>query len=197
MDISNEASISSFSIGPSSILGRTIALRVLSGTSIAHLRRQIARFLRFFLTTFKHYSFSFISWFHPRNTQGILVMVTLMAFLLKRFANVRSRAESAYRRKFWRNMMRSALTYEEWAHAAKMLEKESPRMNEADLYDVELVRNKLQELKERREEGSLRDIVFCMRADLLRNLGHMCNPQLHKGRLQVYTLMLFARPDLY
>lgn len=116
-------------------------------------------------------------------------MITLMAFLLKRFTNVRSRAEMAYRRKFWRNMMRSALTYEEWAHAAKMIEKESSKLNESDLYDEELVRNKLQELRHRREEGSLRDIVFCMRADLLRNLGNMCNPELHKGRLQVPKLI--------
>lgn len=85
--------------------------------------------------------------------------------------------------------MRSALTYEEWAHAAKMLEKDRPKMSEADLYDVELVRNKLQELRHRREEGCLRDIVFYMRADLLRNLGNMCNPQLHMGRLQVPKLI--------
>ncbi|KAM1782613.1 hypothetical protein ACFX11_041062 [Malus domestica] len=74
----------------------------------------------------------------------------------------------AYRRKFWRNMMRSALTYEEWVHATRMLDKETPKMNESDLYDEEVVRNKLQELHHRREEGSLRDIMFCMRADLAR-----------------------------
>jgi hypothetical protein len=84
-------------------------------------------------------------------------------------------------------MMRAALTYEEWAHAARMLEREAAprRASDADLYDEELVRNKLRELRHRRQEGSLRDIVFCMRADLLRNLGNMCNPELHKGRLQV------------
>ena len=81
--------------------------------------------------------------------------------------------------------MRSALTYEEWAHGAKMLEKEQARRNEGDLYDEELVRNKVEELRHRRQEGSIRDIIFCMRADLLRNLGNMCNPELHKGRLQV------------
>ena len=48
--------------------------------------------------------------------------------------------QSAYRRKFWRNMMRAALTYEEWAHAARMLERETPRRaTDADLYDEELV----------------------------------------------------------
>ncbi|KAM1140873.1 hypothetical protein ACFX19_041604 [Malus domestica] len=65
-------------------------------------------------------------------------------------------------------MMRSALTYEEWVHATRMLDKETPKMNESDLYDEEVVRNKLQELHHRREEGSLRDIMFCMRADLAR-----------------------------
>lgn len=87
--------------------------------------------------------------------------------------------------------MRAALTYEEWAHAARMLDRENAARgaSKCDLYDEEIVRNKLQELRQRREEGSLRDIVFCMRADLLRNLGNMCNPQLHKGRLQVPKLI--------
>lgn len=85
--------------------------------------------------------------------------------------------------------MRAAVTYEEWAHAAKMLDKETPRTNECNLYDEELVRNKLQELKHRREEGCLRDIIFYMRADLVRNLGNMCNPELHKCRHQVPKLI--------
>ncbi|XXG50497.1 hypothetical protein AAC387_Pa02g4496 [Persea americana] len=53
--------------------------------------------------------------------QGIIAMVTVIAFLLERYTNVKSQAESAYRRK-WRNKMRSAVTYEEWSHAAKMLD---------------------------------------------------------------------------
>lgn len=53
-------------------------------------------------------------------------MVTVIAFLLERYTNVKSQAESAYRRK-WRNKMRSAVTYEEWSHAAKMLDKETPK----------------------------------------------------------------------
>ncbi|XP_058107094.1 triacylglycerol lipase SDP1-like [Magnolia sinica] len=189
MDISNEASVYPFPIGPSTIVGRTIAFRVLFCNSMAHFRHQILNYLWVLLCRFKDSVIPVISWFHPRNPQGILAMVTLIAFLLKRYTNVRSRAESAYRRKFWRNMMRSALTYEEWSHAAKMLDKETPKMNESDLYDEELVRSKVQELRHRRQEGSLRDIIFCMRADLVRNLGNMCNPQLHKGRLQVPKLI--------
>ncbi|KAE8684762.1 Triacylglycerol lipase SDP1L [Hibiscus syriacus] len=189
MDISNEASVDSFSIGPSTIIGRTIAFRILLCKSMSHFRHQIFRVLLGLFYRFKNFFSPILSWLHPRNPQGILALVTIIAFLLKRYTNVKLRAEMAYRRKFWRNMMRTTLTYEEWAHAAKMLDKETPKMNESNFYDVELVRNKIQELRHRREDGSLRDIIFCMRADLIRNLGNMCNPELHKGRLQVPKLI--------
>lgn len=189
MDISNDASVDPFKIGPSSFIGRTIAFRVLFCKSVSHLRHQIFHLLLHLIYRFRDFVTPMAAWLHPRNPQGILAMVTIVAFLLKRYANVKQRAEMAYRRKFWRNMMRTALTYEEWAHAAKMLDKETPKMNESDLFDVELVTNKLQELRHRRQEGSLRDIVFFMRADLVRNLGNMCNPELHKGRLHVPKLI--------
>ncbi|XP_059298140.1 triacylglycerol lipase SDP1-like [Lycium ferocissimum] len=193
MDISNEASVDFFSIGPSSIVDRTVAFRVLFCKSIARLRHKVFHFLIYYLYKIKNYLSYYltplIKWFHPRNPQRILVLVTLLAFLLRRYTNVKIRADMAYKRKFWKNMMRSALTYEEWAHGAKMLEKETPKMNEAEFYDEELVINKLQELQHRRHEGSLRDIMFFMRADLVRNLGNMCNPQLHKGRLHVPKLI--------
>ncbi|KAL2923413.1 Triacylglycerol lipase SDP1 [Bienertia sinuspersici] len=188
MDISNEANIELFSIGPNSIVGRTIAFRILFCKSMSQFWHQLARGLMGFMSGIRDYVGPLFSWFHPQNPQGILAMVTIIAFVLNRYTNVKRKAEIAYRRKFWRNMMRTALTYEEWSHAAKMLEKESPK-NEAEFYDEELVKNKLQELRHRRQEGSLRDIIFCMRADLMRNLGNMCNPELHKGRLQVPKLI--------
>ncbi|KAF6147852.1 hypothetical protein GIB67_014432 [Kingdonia uniflora] len=189
MDISNEATVDVFSIGPSTIVGRTIAFRILLSRSMSQFREHIFHLLWKLFCRIGDTVMPIISWFHPRNPQGILAMVTLIAFLLKRYTNVKLRAELAYRRKFWRNMMRTALTYEEWAHAAKMLDKETPKMNESEFYDEELVRNKLQELRHRRQEGCLRDIIFCMRADLFRNLGNMCNSELHKGRLQVPRLI--------
>ncbi|BFG37938.1 hypothetical protein CerSpe_242120 [Prunus speciosa] len=189
MDISNEASVDPFPIGPSTIVGRTIAFRVLFCKSMSQLRQQMFRTLLRLIYRCRDFLAPMFSWLHPRNPQGILAMVTIIAFLLKRYTNVKVKAEMAYRRKFWRNMMRTALTYEEWAHAARMLDKETPKMNESDLYDEEVVRNKLQELHHRREEGSLRDIMFCMRADLVRNLGNMCNSELHKEKLHVPKLI--------
>ncbi|GMH08139.1 hypothetical protein Nepgr_009979 [Nepenthes gracilis] len=189
MDISNEATVGRFSIGPSSIVGRTIASKILFCKSMSHFRRELLHLLLKFISQFRGCAAPIFSWFHPRNPHVILAMVTIVAFTLKRYTNVKTRAEMAYRRKFWRNLMKSALTYEEWAHAAKMLEKETPKTNESNLYDVDLVRNKLQELRRRRQEGSIRDIIFFMRADLIRNLGNICNPELHKGKLQAPKLI--------
>ena len=184
--ISNEVTVDLFPIGPSGIFGRTIAFRVLFCKSISHLRYQLYIELLDVFYRLRKFWGPIISSLHPRNPRGILAIMAIVAFMLRRYSNVKVRAELAYRRKFWRNMMRGALTYEEWAHASRMLDKETPKMNESDFYDVELVRNKLEELRHRRQEaGCLRDIIFCMRADLIRNLGNMCNPELHKGRLHV------------
>jgi TAG lipase/steryl ester hydrolase/phospholipase A2/LPA acyltransferase len=126
------------------------------------------------------------SWLHLRNTHGVLLLAVLLALLLRKLSGARSRLALARRRRLCKGVMRYAGTYEEWVRAAKVLDRLSGQVNEADLYDEELIRSRLQELRRRREEGSLRDVVFCMRGDLVRNLGNMCNPELHKGRLQVF-----------
>jgi hypothetical protein len=41
------------------------------------------------------------------------------------------------------------------------------------------------------EEGSIWDVVFCMRGNLVRNLGNTCNPELHKGMLEVINSLSF------
>eukprot|EP01018_Ginkgo_biloba_P030970 Gb_17767 [translate_table: standard] len=189
MEISNEAKVDVFAIGPTTVVGRAIAFRILICNSIAHLRQILSACISFYYSKFNRFINPIVSWLQPRKPHAVLALVLFIALILKRYTNVKSKAKIAYRRKFWRNMMRNALTYDEWSHAAKMLEKESPKMNECDLYDEELVKNKLRELQQRRQEGGLRDIIFCLRADLVRNLGNMCNPELHKGRLQVPKLI--------
>lgn len=56
-----------------------------------------------------------------------------------------------------------------------------------------LLRKKLRELRHRCQEGSLRDIVFCMRADLLRNLGNTCNSKIRRfcTNLNLYYASMF------
>eukprot|EP00249_Psilotum_nudum_P012297 c23706_g1_i1 orf=370-2028(-) len=194
MDWSDDDEIvDSFAIGPSTLLGRAVALRIvfckatkdglmfLSALVSYHFKRgkNLVSFLGLRLLT----------WLNPRNPSVVLAAVVGAALLLRRARMVKVKAELAYRSNFWKNMMKTAITYEEWAHAASMLEKDCKRRKDSDLYDEDLVRAKLSELKRRRLEGSVEDILFCLRADLVRNLGNMCNPELHKGRLQMPKLI--------
>ncbi|CAH1418439.1 unnamed protein product [Lactuca virosa] len=55
MDISNEATVDRFSIGPSTAFGRTIAFRVLFCKSMAHFRHQIFHILSFYFDTIRTY----------------------------------------------------------------------------------------------------------------------------------------------
>ncbi|RLN19750.1 triacylglycerol lipase SDP1-like isoform X1 [Panicum miliaceum] len=186
MDESGEASVGAFRIGPSTLLGRGVALRVLLFSSLWRLRaRAHAAISRVRSATVPVLA----SWLHLRNTHGVLLMVVLFALFLRKLSGARSLAALARRRRLCEKVMRHAATYEEWARAAKVLDKMSEQVHEADFYDEELIRSRLEELRRRREDGSLRDVVFCMRGDLMRNLGNMCNPELHKGRLEVPKLI--------
>ncbi|CAN6308784.1 unnamed protein product [Urochloa humidicola] len=186
MDESGEASVGAFRIGPSTLLGRGVALRVLLFSSLWRLRaRAYAAISRVRSTTVP----AVAPWLHLRNTHGVLLMVVLFALFLRKLSGARSRAALTRRRRLCEKAMRHAGTYEEWARAAKVLDKMSEQVHEADFYDEELIRSRLEELRQRREDGSLRDVVFCMRGDLVRNLGNMCNPELHKGRLEVPKLI--------
>lgn len=187
MEISNEASIDPFSIGPTSIIGRAAVLNVLFCKSMRHLKNKVVLVVFYYWHKIKEYfriKFASISNFRSRETQGILLL--LFAFIGYSLNKPVKRKYCEI--KYWRKKKKTALNHIQWDRAARMLEKRIPD-NRDHLYDVELVRNKLQELRRRRQEGSLRDIVFCMRADLIRNLGNMCNPELHMGRPRVPRLI--------
>lgn len=186
MDESGEASVGSFRIGPSTLLGRGVALRVLLFSSLWRLRARVYAAISRVRSSALPVA---ASWLHLRNTHGVLLMVVLFALFLRKLSGARSRAALARRRRQYEKAMLHAGTYEVWARAAKVLDKMSDKVHEADFYDEELIRNRLEELRRRREDGSLRDVVFCMRGDLVRNLGNMCNPELHKGRLEVPKLI--------
>ncbi|KAI4985895.1 hypothetical protein ZWY2020_018525 [Hordeum vulgare] len=186
MEESGEASLGPFRIGPSTLLGRGAALRVLLLSSLLRLRARA----RAALSRARGAALpAAASWLHLRNTHGVLLAVVLLGLLLRKLSGARSRLALARRRQLCKSAMRYAGTYEEWVRAAKVLDRMSEQVNESDFYDVELIGSRLDELRRRREEGSLRDVVFCMRGDLVRNLGNMCNPELHKGRLEVPRLI--------
>ncbi|KAG6552791.1 hypothetical protein Mapa_005739 [Marchantia paleacea] len=185
---SEEAALDLFRVGPTTTVGRALAVQVLFCKStkeftlfiISKLVREWRRMRSWVGIVLQR-----LMWVvNPRNPSVVLAAVVGAMIFLRRSKTVSNKAEQTYRRKFWSNLMKSALTYDEWAHAATMLEKASDRKRDSDLYDEDLVRAKFNELRERRLEGGVEDILFCLRADLVRNLGNMCNPELHKGRLQ-------------
>uniref|UniRef100_A0A453M7J3 Triacylglycerol lipase N-terminal domain-containing protein n=1 Tax=Aegilops tauschii subsp. strangulata TaxID=200361 RepID=A0A453M7J3_AEGTS len=190
MEESGEASIGPFRIGPSTLLGRGAALRVLLLSSLWRLRARARAATSAALWRARGAALPMAaSWLHLRNTHGVLLAVVLLGLLLRKLSGARSRLALARRRQLCKSAMRYAGTYEEWVRAAKVLDRMTDQVNESDFYDVELIGSRLDELRRRREEGSLRDVVFCMRGDLVRNLGNMCNPELHKGRLEVFDII--------
>lgn len=188
-----DAALEHFAIAPLTLAQKVVAFRILFFRWVKKVRIVIATKALRIWKVWKRLLYLWFrgvgSWLNPRNPSVLLLAAVVATILLKRAKLGSQRAERAYRRKFWSNLMKTALTYEEWAHAARMLEKEQTRRKDSDLYDEDLVRSKLNELRLRRLEGGVEDILFCIRADLVRNLGNMCNPELHKGRLQTPRLI--------
>ncbi|CAK9873240.1 unnamed protein product [Sphagnum jensenii] len=193
MESSDDAVLTVLSIGPSTVLGRVLALKLLFCGWVREGRvvlwAKVLRVVRVWKRLLGFWFVGVFAWLNPRNPSVLLIAAVAATVLLGRAKMQSQKMERAYRRKFWSNLMKSALTYEEWAHAARMLDKDKGRRKDSDLYDEDLVRAKLNELRLRRLEGSVEDILFCIRADLVRNLGNMCNPELHKGRLQTPRLI--------
>eukprot|EP00887_Chlorella_sp_A99_P001278 scaffold14.g1278.t1 len=77
-------------------------------------------------------------------------------------------------------------SYFEWSiNAAKLdalegVDQQERWRQETRLYDRQLLREKVQHLRKVRECGSVGEQMFAVRADLLRNLGHMTNSALHQ-----------------
>ncbi|CAM6099233.1 unnamed protein product [Calypogeia fissa] len=185
---SEEAALDLVRIGPTSMIGRVLAIRVLFCKEMNELAlvwmAAVARHWRTMRKLIGQMLRTLLWVVNPRHPSVILTAI-VGAMVLVRRAKMRTvKAEQNYRRKFWSNLMTSAPTYDEWVHAASMLDKAIDRKRDKELFDEDLVQAKLNDLRLRRLEGGVEDILFFLRADLVRNLGNMCNPELHKGRLQ-------------
>eukprot|EP00884_Botryococcus_braunii_P020442 jgi/Botrbrau1/7081/Bobra.0165s0103.1 len=97
---------------------------------------------------------------------------------------------NARRKRILRAEMEAAPTYEEWALAATRLdqleghgEKEQATrwQREIRLYDRQLLKDRVRDLRQVRQNGKLGEMIFAVRADLLRNLGNMTNSELHEN----------------
>ncbi|XP_071714202.1 triacylglycerol lipase SDP1-like [Rutidosis leptorrhynchoides] len=134
---------------------------------MSHLRNQVNRFFICYTKV--------SSWLHSWKLKSMLALLALIAFLLKHYAKSKTNSLISYGKRV--------------IHAAKISDEEILKTCKSDVFDEELIRNKLDELRQRRLNCSIRDIVFFMRADLVRDLGNMCNQELHKGRLLVPKLI--------
>lgn len=117
---------------------------------------------------------------------ALSVMAIVVGGTLRRRMHLRNPGseEIISHEKHYTNLMRAAITYDEWANAASMLDMDGA-LNEWKLYDEGFVLGKLEELQARRTQGSIDDVLFSLRVDVTRNLGNICNPRLHKGRQQL------------
>ncbi|PSC75941.1 Triacylglycerol lipase SDP1 isoform A [Micractinium conductrix] len=95
-------------------------------------------------------------------------------------SGLRQRRRAAQRR------MAAAGSYDEWAEAAQELESlrgldpRSRFLLETSLYDRRLLYDRVQYLQRVRKRGDVTEVMFALRADLLRNLGNMTNSALHE-----------------
>eukprot|EP00240_Pyramimonas_obovata_P003229 CAMPEP_0118958646 /NCGR_PEP_ID=MMETSP1169-20130426/62728_1 /TAXON_ID=36882 /ORGANISM="Pyramimonas obovata, Strain CCMP722" /LENGTH=655 /DNA_ID=CAMNT_0006906771 /DNA_START=610 /DNA_END=2577 /DNA_ORIENTATION=- len=80
--------------------------------------------------------------------------------------------------------VKESQTFEEWFEAAKTLEtfqlKDKPRQEHGE-FDKELVTHRLQTLQANREDENVGDMMFALRADLLRSLGNMAESRIHNS----------------
>jgi len=137
---------------------------------------------------------SFLSWTQVLGPRAVIVVTVATVIIglairgrIKHFGSHKA-VKITSRHAYWTKLMDASITYDEWAQAASMLVPEGD-LNESMLYDEAFVQGKLSELQQRRMEGSVQEIIFSLRADLSRNLGNMCNPQLHIRRQQIPRLI--------
>ena len=83
-----------------------------------------------------------------------------------------------------KRLMATAPDYEAWAAACAKVEKlegvdgadgMARWKRETKLYDRKLLDERVQHLRAVKKRGDVHEMMFAVRADLLRNVGNMCN----------------------
>lgn len=125
----------------------------------------------------------YLTWTFCWHAAGIL----LYTAICRTIQAMREANDAAFQeRKRLKRALEQASCYEEWSVAATKLdnvegkspeEKRARWRNETRLYDRRLLEERLKHLKEVRERGQISEMMFAVRADLLRNLGNMTNRQ--------------------
>jgi hypothetical protein len=131
----------------------------------------------------------------PRLMMVGMVVSTIVAVAIQgrlKLLESQEEVELACRHAYWEKAAATAVTYDEWAYAASMLKRGDETAGYSDggaFYDESFVRGKLSELQLSRTEGDINCMLFSLRSILSRDLGNMCNPELHRGRQQIPPLV--------
>ena len=131
METSGDAAFELVRIGPTTSLGRAVVLQVLfynwfrdyiqrlkarTVSRVGQARKSVGALVR-----------GVLLWCNPRSPNFIVGRMLVAALMLRRYRMGSLKAELAYRKNFWTQLMKTALTYDEWAHAAAMLDKYNGR----------------------------------------------------------------------
>lgn len=131
-----------FRIGPDTLYGRAVAVQALSWEAARMVCKKVLLVLKFRLRYGLQKGLKALSivwkvlkdWLNPRNPNVLLGGMILVGYLLRRHRLHSINAKVLeVKRTFYKNMIASAATYEEWAHAAKQLEQYIGRRRDADL----------------------------------------------------------------
>lgn len=119
---------------------------------------------------------------HPAAGAAAAALCARLARALHQLTDPRARLIRA-----WTARQAASLTYADWCAAAMRLDelRGIDRMHQwrADtrLYDRRLLQTRLAHLRDVLARGDIREIVFAVRVDLLRNLGNITNSELHEN----------------
>lgn len=142
MDSDEEVIVDLFRIGPDTLYGRAVAVQALSSEAARRVCQRLLSILKFRIRYGLKKGLKALSavwkvlkdWLNPRNPNVLLGGMILVGYLLRRHRLHSINAKVLeVKRTFYKNMIASASTYEEWAHAAKQLEQYIGRRRDADL----------------------------------------------------------------
>ena len=163
-------------------IGMALALHVLFGRKV----RDIILMTRQYAVQ----AFSFGLQYLQRPWLLLSVLITMLFALITTTAALPYFESAAdQERQRLRRKMDEATTYDQWrAHAMQCerietsLKDNHRRPEEEDMgYDVELIESKVRQLRSIREHGSVREMMFHIRTDLLRDLGNMTSLRLNSS----------------
>lgn len=184
----------------SSPFGKWLALNLWMGKSVCRLSLYVQR--QVFKTVgwlagpafSPHHHFTKLSRFYfaadvKRWQVGVVALVfgSLASSLIKKWQE--SFDEIARRRKAYRKLLGNCATYERWKELAEKLSAlealgvsrtASRAKQEIRLYDKKLLQEKIQHLKRVRATGNVKDMMFALRIDLIRNMANIAKSQLHE-----------------